>query len=156
MKLYLARHGEPLSIEASPKQVLSEKGKMETTRVAKHLAKTGFRIAHIMHSEKCRARETAEIFAQYLDGEVTECASILDPEADIAELETMIKSWDSDTMIVAHLPMLAKLASALLINDPDFFPLINFTPSTIICLDQYEAGRWIINWMLRPSILPAE
>jgi phosphohistidine phosphatase len=154
MKVYLVRHGEPLSIEVSPEQVLSEKGKTETTRLAKHLANCDLQIPHIMHSCKSRARETAAIFAEYLESDLKECESILNPEADVIELSAMIQSWENDTMIVAHLPMLAKLTSALVVDNPDFFPITNFPPSTILCLDHYENGRWIIDWMLRPSIIP--
>lgn len=153
MKIYLVRHGEALSTEADPERPLSPKGKTEVQRMADHLASLHLGISQILHSPKLRAEQTAEIFARAFNAQLTLCPSTLDSEADVYPVMSMLPSFSSDTMLVGHLPMLAKLLSALVIHDENYFPITNYKPGTVACLEMHEGGRWIINWIVSPSFL---
>lgn len=153
MKIYLVRHGEAVSPEADPERPLTPKGRSEVERMAQFLAKSGAAVAQIMHSPKLRAQETAEIFAGVLKAPLSVCPTILDSEAEVLPAMSMLPSLNADTMLVGHLPMVAKLVSALVIHDENYYPITNYKPGTIVCLMAHE-GRWIIDWMLAPGLLP--
>jgi len=147
------RHGEAHSVDVDPQQALTENGKAGVSKMAKYLSDCKIHIAQIMHSPKNRAKQTAEIFATELQSDCSEVESILSPEADVGTMLDYIKNLSSDTMLVTHLPFIAKLLSALVINDENFYPLSNFVPCTAVCLEYYQDQRYIINWLLRPSII---
>lgn len=155
MKLYCVRHAEAEAAYDDAARPLSIKGQMDIERVARYLGQYDLHIRHIMHSGKRRAEQTACVLAKHLEvEEVTACLSLLDCEAEVEPMIEMIKTWSEDTMIVGHLPFMAKLISGLVINDSDFFPILNYPPGCIVALDHFDNQRWIINWLLRPDILP--
>lgn len=155
MKLYCVRHAEAEAATSDAMRQLTIQGQMDIERVAKYLGQQDLHIRHIMHSELLRAQQTAAILAKHLHIEdISECPNLLSGDADVGTLVDMINSWQEDTMIVGHLPMMAKLISALVIKDENFFPIVNYPPGCIVSLDHYEGDRWIINWLLRPSIVP--
>ncbi len=155
MKLYCMRHGEAEPIPSGQKgRALTEKGVKEIEQMANYLSEQGVVIHHIMHSSKRRAQETAQILANTLQIQaVTECKSLLSPEADVDLLLEMIKTWHEDTLLVGHLPFLPKLVSALVVEEPTLFPIVNYPPGGIVCLEYYDAGRFVINFVLRPDML---
>lgn len=154
MKLYCVRHGEAMSAEVDPERGLTDQGKDEVAAVAQQLLSHEIHVSHIMHSPKLRAVQTAEIFAAYLEvDQVSECVSLLDEDADVQTLVEMIQSWESGTMLVGHLPFMSKLVSALVVKDENNFPIVNFPPAALVCLEFYDHQRWIINWLLRPGIV---
>lgn len=153
MKIYLVRHGEALSTEADPQRPLSPKGKSEIQRIADYLASRQLPVPQVMHSPLLRSQQTAEIFAAAFNAQLTLCPSTLDSEAEVYPLMSILPSLSSDTMLVGHLPMLAKLVSALVIHDENYYPITNYMPGTVVCLETYEGGRWIINWVLPPSLV---
>lgn len=156
MKLYCVRHGEALGADVDPERALTEKGRADILKVAMFLEQSDVHVPHIMHSEKLRAKQTAEIFASvFVNTELTECASLLSENADVSPLVDMIKTWDDDTMLVGHLPFMAQLVSALVVGNQHHSPIVNYPPGSVVCLDHYEHDRWIVNWLLRPSIVPA-
>ena len=64
-----------------------------------------------------------------------------------------INDWTEDTMIVGHLPHLAKLTSQLVVGDPDE-TVIHFQPGTVACLERGEnGGGWTVAWSVRPELL---
>lgn len=153
MKIYLVRHGDALSSEADPQRPLSSRGRSEVQRLAEYLAACKLMVPQIIHSPKLRAHQTAEILAAALNAEITLSPTVLDSEAEVYPVMSMLPSLNSDTMFVGHLPMLAKLVSALVIHDENFFPITNYKPGTVVCLENHEGGRWIINWILPPSLV---
>lgn len=154
MNLYCVRHGEAELAEVNPERPLTNKGRLEVERVAHYLQSHHIKVAHVMHSTKLRAKQTAEIFADALaPGQTTECESILDEDADVNVLIEMISTWTDDTLIVGHLPFMPKLISGLVIGNPDIYPIVNFPPSGIVCLQHFESHRWIIQWLLNPQLV---
>ncbi len=61
-------------------------------------------------------------------------------------------AWDTDTLVVGHLPFMAKLISYLMIGEEQP-PLVSYQPGSIVCLAHDENKRWAVAWMLRPELL---
>lgn len=154
MKVYCVRHGEAQSPDVDPERSLTENGRRDIVKIANFLSQNHIEIEHVMHSPKARAKQTAQILAEQVKPhDITECDSILSPEADIQAVLEMIKAWTEDTMIVGHLPFMDKLVAALMTNNEDYYPLVSYSPGTIVCLEYYEDGRWVIKWLMSPSSL---
>ncbi len=64
MHLYLVRHGEAKSAQEDPQRPLSSRGREEVDRVSRAVAKKGMVASRIVHSDKLRAKQTAEILAR--------------------------------------------------------------------------------------------
>jgi phosphohistidine phosphatase len=52
-------------------------------------------------------------------------------------------------MLVGHLPHLRRLASLLLVGDPER-EIIRFRNGAVVCLVTME-GRWLVQWVLTPE-----
>jgi phosphohistidine phosphatase SixA len=63
MRLYLVQHGDAVPERLDPERPLSASGRREVQAVARLLADTGVRAAHVVHSGKLRAQQTAELLA---------------------------------------------------------------------------------------------
>lgn len=154
MKLYCVRHGEAESADLDPQRPLTANGRADVEKIANHMRRVQIELIHVMHSPKLRAQQTAEIFAGILQSEhINVCDSILNAEAPVQPLVDMVQSWSEDTLIVGHLPFMYKFVSALVLNDENLFPIVNYPPGAVVCLEYYEASRWIIKWVLCPSIV---
>ncbi len=155
MKLYCVRHGEAEGPEVEGRP-LTPNGVAEIEREAAQLACIGVAPVQLWHSPKTRAVQTATIFAKALNApQMTVCEHLLDSEQDTAPMHELISTWHEDTMLVSHLPFIAKLAGVLLGSDAEHFPLIDFAPGTVVCLERYGGERWMIAWVLNPRLLLA-
>ena len=156
MRLYLVQHAEAKQKEEDPARPLSEKGKKDIHKMAAYLKDhANIQIGTIFHSGKTRAKQTAQALAQTLSplGGIRE-AEGLDPLADV---EVWAKRLDSDemdeeTMLVAHLPHLSRLASRLICGS-DETSTIGFCQGSVACLKRGEEGGWMVNWMLIPELV---
>ncbi|MFQ5911384.1 MAG: phosphohistidine phosphatase SixA [Thermoplasmata archaeon] len=151
MQCYLVRHGEAKSEREDPARPLSDRGREEVTRVARHMGTMGLQIAEIRHSNKLRARQTAEILAEHLSPtpalhEVEGLAPMDDPSKAQATIEASRES----IMLVGHLPHLSHLASALLRGDPEP-EIVRFKAGAIACLARVDGG-FRLEWVLTPDI----
>ena len=61
MRLYLVQHGDAVPERLDPERPLSAAGRREVEAVARLLAGAGARVAHVVHSGKLRAQQTAEL-----------------------------------------------------------------------------------------------
>jgi phosphohistidine phosphatase len=152
MDFYLVRHGEAQAGSNDPRRPLSARGRREVEAVAGAAAAKKISVAAIVHSDKLRARETAEIFARLIapaNGvrQITGVAPEDDPEIAKAELEAAA----SPVMIVGHLPHLARLASLLLTGDSER-PMVEFSTATIACLS-WNGESWKFSWIISPEEL---
>src|SRR5579859_2064511 len=66
MLLYLMQHAEAVPEEVDPQRPLSEDGRAAIERVAARAARHALPIEHIYHSNKLRARQTAELLGKAL------------------------------------------------------------------------------------------
>jgi len=120
-KVYLVRHGQATSTTENPERPLTIEGRRHAERVASWLEKSGHEVDEILHSEKLRARQTAKIFGSRLGlhaAKVHETPG-LRPHDDPSAMADAIEADRRSIMVVGHLPYLSRLASALLVRDPD-------------------------------------
>jgi phosphohistidine phosphatase len=148
----LVQHGEAVSEEVDPRRPLSERGRREVERVARLLARAGFKPARILHSGKLRAQQTAEILARELGVERVEAAQGLAPLDDPKPWFEELGRISEDTVIVGHLPFLAKLAGLMLAGSSDAEP-VRFRYGGIFCFERDEKG-WHLVWAVTPDIAP--
>jgi phosphohistidine phosphatase len=152
MALYLVQHGLALPKEKDPQKGLSKEGRAQTERIA--AAARGYRIqvSAIFHSGKARAQQTAQIFEPYLmppDG-IRERPGLkpLDDAATLADQLDLTADW----MLVSHLPLLERLTSCLIIDNPTP-TVLRFQNSGIVCIDEDPRDRGaVIKWALMPNI----
>ena len=154
MKLYCVRHCEANSADVDSLRGLTETGLEDAQKIANHMKQQAVVIPHIIHSGKLRAKQTAEVIFSSVDGdELTESPLLLDDQADINILLEDIVSWQQDTMLVGHMPYMANLVSALVMDIGDNMHLVTYAPGTVVCLKRMSEGRWIIDWVLKPENL---
>lgn len=153
MKLYLVQHGDACSKEIDPERPLSEQGKADVNRLAVFLRKAGIRVSRLEHSGKLRARQTAERLVNAIaPGVRPEVNSHIQADSDPAEFVQLSFMWNTDILIVSHLPFLAKLVSQLTLRNTAVL-FANFTPGSAICLERNSNNQWLVNWQVRPEIL---
>jgi phosphohistidine phosphatase len=106
----------------------------------------------ILHSDKKRARQTAEIFEAALsppDG--LRAKAGLGPLDDVTAMAGLIDS-KADLMLVGHLPFMGRLCAWLVTGDTET-PVFQFQNGGIVCLKpSSEKKGWIIAWTLMPDI----
>ena len=155
MKLYLVRHGAAASVEENPAQPLTEKGRQDIQRLAVFMARSGVRVARVIHSGKKRAEETAVLLADVVGpGKVVEEAeSGLGPNESSDLLATAAAALIEDTIVVGHQPFMGRMVARLLAGAEDAIG-VAFEPGTVVCLERSDnGGGWHLNWMAGPKLL---
>jgi phosphohistidine phosphatase len=152
MKLYLMQHGDALAKDIDPDRSLSETGLADVERVASFL--TGrIEISRVMHSGKTRARQTAEFFERLIVSEQPgEAISGIKPNDSVEAFAQQVENWNEDTLVVGHLPFMAKLVSWLVTGSADA-SIVSYRPGSIVCLETTEDGHWQVQWIIRPELL---
>jgi|YelNatPaOPRAMG01_1025707.scaffolds.fasta_scaffold03720_16 phosphohistidine phosphatase len=151
MKLYLVQHGKAKTEKEDVNRPLNQEGISQTKNVAqKFIQKNYDGLDVILHSNKLRAKQTAEIIAEIIKpvNGVKEVSN-LNPNDDPFIWFNKINDLIKDTMIVGHLPHLKKLCSLLVFNNPDIETII-FVNSGIVCLDKAK-DRWQVIDMILPD-----
>ena len=150
MRCYLVRHGEAKNEREDPARPLSDRGRAEVSRVARHVGALGLTIAEIRHSDKLRARQTAQIFADHISPDRRiHAMEGLAPMDHPGKAQAAIAAATEPVMLVGHLPHLSRLASLLLGNPGQ--EILQFTPGAIACLARTEEG-YQVEWILTPEI----
>ena len=153
MKIYLVQHGEAAAKEVDPERPLNEQGVQDVQRVARALKHAGVEVKRAIHSGKLRARQTAEILAAEISPMLQlETSDLIDPNDSPAAFDIQAVSGGVDTMVVGHMPFMAKLVSQLVIGDENHM-LVTYRPGSVVCLELIEKDSWQINWMVRPELL---
>ncbi|MCF6147376.1 MAG: phosphohistidine phosphatase SixA [Candidatus Kuenenia sp.] len=154
MILYLVRHGEAKSEKEHKARPLSENGVRNVNKVAAHVSRLNITVDRIFHSSKLRAKQTAEILAEYLkpSGGVAEAHGLTPLDDPMIWAERLKGETDNTILLAGHLPHLSKLASFLLCRNEgrDF---ISFKPAGMVCLKREDNGTWSLLWMINPEIL---
>jgi len=152
MDVYLVQHGEAKPEQEDPTRPLTDRGREEVQRVARHAARIGLKVAEICHSGKLRAWQTAEILAEHLSPPhgIREMEG-LSPMDDPAEVKGVVEASREPVMLVGHLPHLSRLTSVLLLGDPGR-EVIRFRMGGIVCLSRIEGG-WVVRWILTPELV---
>ena len=153
MKLYLVQHGEACTKEVNPDRPLTDQGKDDIDRLANLLEQAGIQVERVIHSGKRRAEQTAQRLAKTIAlGVELETSGLINPNDNPKAFDWQSESWDRDTLIVGHLPFMAKLVSHLLIEDENRL-ITSYQPGSIVCLEHTNEAKWQINWMIRPELL---
>jgi len=153
MKVYLVRHGDTVSSSVDPQRPLSEQGMADIRRIASFVKPLEISVEHIWHSGKPRAAQTAEILAGAVSAE-EDCSSRddLGPNSDASAIADELEAYDTDLMIVGHLPFLWNLTS-LLTAGTEAADVVGFSAGAMACLNRCGPGTWQIDWMIAPELL---
>ena len=153
MFIYLVRHAKAKNEEVDPARPLCEKGLSEITKMASYASGLDISITEIFHSPKLRAKQTAQILADYLKPlkGTTEMHG-LKPNDDPAIWAERFKVITDDIMLVGHLPHLGRLTSQLLCGDPDK-NLIVVKTAGVVCIKREDNGVWSLQWIITPAII---
>ena len=153
MKIYLVQHGQAETKAKNPERPLTEQGKDDVQRIAGALAHAGVVVKRVIHSGKLRARQTAEILAiRIAPGVSLETSDSINPNDNPAAFDLQINNENTDTLVIGHLPFMAKLVSQLVAGDGSR-NIVDYQPGSVVCLELIEKDNWQINWMLRPELL---
>lgn len=152
MQLYLVQHGAAKSEAEDPQRGLTDEGRKTVEQTAEFLEPLNLSIQSIEHSEKLRARQTAEILAARLHpAHGTKQVAGIAPNDDIEPMCVRLAQEPGALMVVGHLPYLSRLASRLLEMSPDH-PAVQFQMGGVVRLDCDEKGQWLIRWVLPPEV----
>lgn len=152
MKLYVMQHAEALSKEADPARPLSAQGEKDAAAMANWLKSQSPQLGRIVHSGKRRAEQTAALVA----GIVAPGLAIgeqpgLAPNDDVGHFVAVLAAWNEDSLVVGHLPFVARLVGALLVcSEPQTH--LAFRPGTLACLESSPDQMWQLLWMVRPEL----
>ncbi len=149
MNIYLVRHGEAESERTSPERPLTRLGREEVERVARMAATKNVRVLAIFHSGILRAKQTADIMAEYLQPTLgVEPLSGLLPQDDPDIAKAELEDAEHPIMVVGHLPHLNRLAALLISGDVES-GVMEFPPATMVCCAR-DGSKWTIVWTLTP------
>jgi phosphohistidine phosphatase len=152
MPLYLMQHGEARPEAEDPTRPLTERGRADVARVARAMAGRRLGIVRVLHSGKLRARQTAEIVASVLEpSPVVEETSGLAPNDNPLIVAQAVQDTAGARLLVGHLPQLSRLASLLILGEPDR-AVVAFRNAGLVCLSRGEEG-WRLAWALVPELL---
>lgn len=152
MKLYLVQHGQACARDVDPDRPLTDAGRADVARVAAFLQQAGVKVERIIHSGKTRAAQTAEQLAHAIaPGVEPEASGIINPNDNPQAFDWQSGSWDRDTLVVGHLPFMARLVSHLVIAD-ESKTVVAYQPGSVVCLEREDGSDWRIAWMLRPEL----
>ena len=150
MEVYLVQHGEAKPESEDPQRSLTDRGREDVLAVARHAANIGLKVSQILHSDRLRAKQTAEIFARHLSiSEIKEMKG-LSPLNDPQRAKVLIEEAKEPLMIVGHLPHLSRLVTLLILRDLQE-EIISFKMGGIVCLTDAEE-KWRIRWVLTPEV----
>ena len=152
MRLYLVQHGLALPKGVDSHRPLSKQGQDDVRRVAAFLARIELRVGAVVHSGKTRARQTAEILAAAVSGGSLDTRGDLNANDPVEAVAKEAEGWTVDTILVGHLPFIARLTSRLVAGSEDQ-NVVEFQPGSVVCLERTGEGGWVIAWMIRPELL---
>ena len=153
MQLYLIQHGAAKTEAEDPQRGLTEDGRRTVERMAEFMIPLRLPLDRIEHSEKLRARQTAEILAARLQpAEGTKQIAGMAPNDDVEPLRTRLQKESKNVMLVGHLPYLSRLVARLLGLDANRV-VVQFQMSGVVRLDRDQTGQWVVRWVLLPELL---
>lgn len=124
-----------------PNRSLTDDGRRAIERVVTFLAPLNLQLDRIEHSDKLRARQTAEVLAASLrpaNGAVETPG--LAPTDDVEPVRQRLQQESHNGMLVGHLPFLSKLASRLLGLEAER-PAVRFQYGSVVRLERDDSGH---------------
>ena len=153
MRLYLVQHGEAKPKDVDPERGLTDGGRADVERVAAFLKESGLKVNRVIHSGKLRARQTAEILLDAVGKQASfDSTTMIGPTDSPEPFANEIGELTTDTLVIGHLPFMARLVSFFIVGNPDH-GVTAYRPGSMVCLERGGDGVWQIAWMLRPELL---
>lgn len=150
MKLYLARHGEYVTVDM--RDILNDAGINAVNNLATFLKPLKLSVSHIFHSGKLRADQTAGLLSSAFQCELPpQARSGLNPEDDVTLFGIEMASSETDTLAVGHLPFMGRLVGYLVTGDANK-EIVDFQTATMVCLEQVMQDKWVIRWVLSKDL----
>ena len=143
------QHGDAVDKSIDPERPLSQQGIDDIQHLAWRMQTMGVQLAHIFHSGKLRAEQTAEIIAQEVAPAVQPLQlNGLNPNDDPSGIAEDIGKMADNILITSHMPFVSRLCSRLLAGHSD----IEFAsePGTLFCLEK-QGKHWRLVGMIRPD-----
>ncbi len=155
MHLYLVQHGAAKAETEDPHRGLTDEGRRTAERVAQFLSALRLTVDRIEHSDKLRARQTAEILAARLrPTEGTKQVAGIAPNDDVEPMRARLEKESKNLMLVGHLPYLGRLVARLL-GLPTDRTVVQFQMGGVVRMARDETGHWVVHWALVPELLPS-
>lgn len=153
MRLYLVRHGDALSAADDSARSLSPKGLKECEIMGEFLRRNKITVSQVYHSSKERAIQTANILGHHMQIADKNIKALpgLQPEDPVIPIAVYCNQWQEDTMLVGHLPFMARLAAQLMTEHEDI-PCVDFQSAAILCVEKIDILRWCLRWFAHPGI----
>jgi phosphohistidine phosphatase len=157
MRLYILRHGRsPNAAEAGVAtdfdRPLSDAGRADVRKAARHLGQRGARPALILHSPLKRAVETAQEAAALLQpAQGLEVFKPLANELSAEELAEALRQRCrglSEAVAVGHQPQLGELVAVL------SKAIFSLKPAGLVALEVKDDGMASFLWAVNPEELP--
>jgi phosphohistidine phosphatase len=153
MQVYLVQHGAAKSDAKDPQRRLTAEGAKTGERMAEHLSVLRLRVVRIEHSDKERARQTAEIMAAHLcPAEGTRQVTGMAPNDEVGPMRERLQDESESFMMIGHLPYLSRLVSVLLGVQQDR-TLVTFQMGGVVHLERDDNREWRLRWILVPDLL---
>jgi phosphohistidine phosphatase len=153
MRVTLVRHGEAGDDAPDDEsRSLTVRGRADTRRVGRALAGRGVRFSLIVSSPLVRAVQTAEIVAAELGYRGRLLVSpLLVPEAPAARTAEFVSglAGERSVALVAHEPILSKLAAALL--DVPRYPALRKSEALRLRLSAAGGEPAVARWRIDPD-----
>ena len=154
MDVFLMQHGEAVAAEVDPDRPLAEAGRISVGAVARHAAACGVRIDRILHSDKLRAVQTADLLAEALGCPDVRMAPGMHPNDDVRTLvATLLEpAGPGAVALVGHLPFLDRMASLLVVGDPSGH-VVSFRNGGLVKLVPSPSGSgFVVAWAITPEV----
>ena len=151
MRLYLSQHAQALSKKENSLRPISDQGREDVVRTGGFLSLFERpKPTRIVHANKLRAEQTAQMFAEAWGCDCTEENADLSPHSDPSIWASRLLEVHEDIMLVGHLPHLSRLAGLLLCDNADR-QVIRFRNAGVSCLERTE-NQWSLCWQIHPTL----
>lgn len=159
MRVFLVHHGQALDPTVESIRPLSPDGHRVTDALARRAAALGVRPAHVWHSGKLRAKQTAELYWRHCNA-LAEFKAVrgLQPSDDPSLVPLLLKeSLGADVMLVGHYPHLPAVFHLLCDEGADAAKspgaaLRHFPQNGMVALESTPDARgWVEAFRLSPA-----
>jgi len=151
MRLYLVQHAAATSKEEDSTRPLTAQGREDIVRTGGFLSLFERpKPSRIVHSDKLRSQQTAQMFAEAWGCQNIEESLDLSPHSDPNIWAKRLIEMHEDTLLVGHLPHLQALAGLLLCHNAQR-EVIQLRHAGVSCLQRQE-NDWHLLWQIHPQL----
>ncbi|MCP4370477.1 MAG: phosphohistidine phosphatase SixA [Deltaproteobacteria bacterium] len=154
MKVYLVQHGVSSPEGEDPQKGLTNQAEADVEKMARFIGQMDQQYEAVFHSDKKRARQTAQILGKHLKHVLgVHETDFLGPMDDVDVWRNRILCSDGDPVLVGHLPFLNKLASRLVAEDENK-QIVSFQNGGMVCLEgNSDNENFSVKWAITPDMI---